>query len=1184
MPSPASVKKSIGLSVLLIGIFFSGVGVAAPYNLDASPESFGEAQYEIENGIPQDLTKAMCGGWDWGVPQEDETLVDPLSSIRPSTSGTREEDGEPSVGKIPVVSGVPGRTGNPYGQMRSGMAERNDQFIAPGDVDVCGFMSACRPASSLDAGNADPARFPPFYNVLSCQRPLGGLDPYHWEEDDDIMSPEPSVDFTCGGRLPGEDRGVMPEDGHVCPALTPDDGGLCWYMNDMWTYAYYEYQMELDENCLPTSVTGADPMCTITLFAKSKMKLDYKDEDYAFPNPYTETITVGNVTTEVNFGEAKDVRYGCTNVTTEGTVYDRNGFATAAEGKYKNCETCTGSDCRYCNPVDETCPIEPKEATPQVFPPWRPEVNNCEDALEALNEADPDTPRGQFCGSIGAPVRRSSFGYRSFFRHYTAGYQRDPVREEYVPEDDYEKKDIPVSCYRPYEERNPLDEEMTSSHKDCVIAAYYDDPDDRPTRNFWEMNESQLGHGEYFVAHVDIEDIVRYTPPADDEEDAPLWYTVLGNAFSLLQSETFEKKYENDISLALYERTDTSHHKATKLIDPEIKTAPPERQAILSSGALLNAFDDTANPNDQYQRLLTEWWQEIETDAHTLFAGPVIHVLLPAGWSLGLDPLEPIFTPYVIGLEDVDGDIRLKATDVQIHAKDDTIDALKRFLSHSLLAEIEEEPLPVLTVLGDPTDLRTHAEGWKRWVKNQEGNSEAVAKANALIQRLDEYAQNIDEVRVLRSEQAQISAKLFEHQKKVLTAIDQWLNDSVVERYGEFREQYEGEIAQMRAKFQNTQRSYRIMHDIESFPWCRNDRFTTPIYSLLDSWMEGRPDIDKYEWPQLDVERGIDGVFDFTGIKAATGALKFPVLAPIQVRIDSNIIEPPHPQTRTVAVPTLPPLPPVPSIHEQFENFFPKVFVDNNFPPAIAFDTYSTSEMASLSKSFDEIQTMINRMRTEYRLMWESITLENFDDHAEQDCYAHRSGACVHAEMDLLERITRIGARPALLLREDYYAAAEEFRPNPAEVGYGKDSCPVDDWACQLLHGRQMYPRVGWAIDWSGKAPEPESQSAFCGEGPTDDPFGAARVCLFRDSLQRPGVPAAPTNNAGLFPYAVPRNDIVESFAIPSDDIQLIPQQSVPMETETQSPGDNQNNSDQDTDNVDLDTDGEDDDPPPFRG
>ncbi|MEK7562876.1 MAG: hypothetical protein AAB544_00590, partial [Patescibacteria group bacterium] len=101
------------------------IPTADPSNIGEIRDVTGDALQGWEGEIHQDLSeRAVCGGWD---------MSDTVQ------------------GKIPIVSGVPGRTGIPLGNIPSGMAARDessgalgDGYLYPNVRQVEGWSTACR--------------------------------------------------------------------------------------------------------------------------------------------------------------------------------------------------------------------------------------------------------------------------------------------------------------------------------------------------------------------------------------------------------------------------------------------------------------------------------------------------------------------------------------------------------------------------------------------------------------------------------------------------------------------------------------------------------------------------------------------------------------------------------------------------------------------------------------------------------------------------------------------------------------------------------------------------------------------------------------------------------------------------------------------------------------------------------
>jgi len=1114
------------VKMLLMGVLFPlgwlalpQMSAAYPLEVDLNPGSFDDIKKVVYPGsgdenIPTDLRKAQCGGWPEEIMESD---FDP------------KDLGEWTVvDKIATVTGLPGRNSSPLGNIKSGMADREYNFIAPGDVPVCGFRSSCRP------GN------PPFYKgPLPCQRPLGGIDPDH---PDTVPNDRGGmVEFSCGG-------GTMPGDGHVCPVLETEPNGLCDYMNTHWLEGYYEKTFYIGLDCVERSSPPDDgEYCTITRYQNRPCQVETADK---IPPAYGAGYSLAQI------------RYCCTHQGISGPdglsgdIYGPDGRGDLPGDTsvlMENCIDCHGSECRYCMPSVDTdgngtldawvgdCDVEPDPPRRQYYPPWRSEVRACNKFFEE-NDVSCYVSRG--------PSLRGK-RYRSYYRHYTAGYTRKPVAEKYVKKDDHEKWDIPVSCYRLYVEFDPFEKTVPRNQKHCVMAFYY--PEE--FRNFKKMRQSQAGKGSFASTLPDTA-----VAMLREEEEGDLWY-LLGNAFALTDGEVFKEEFNSDINMALVSNADVAQLQASIQLrrgteDDDGKLEEDELpDQLLSHGALLRAFDDTVHAQAGDKRAVAEWWQEQETVAHWLLTPPIAHILLPPSWSMGLEPLQPLFVPQVQTAPNASqSDPQMQVLDVPVHADDDLLGDIQVFLQNMLLS-IQPEPIPVVIPLGSAADLRMAAEAWKGWKVRQEFQGGSVpAEVDTLITRLEEYANNLDRYRALRGEIAWFAGKLFDRQRTLYDEIGEWITEDVMGVYTQYRSLRET-MLQDQGQWKSIQKTYREMHDQNSMPWCHNDRFTTPIYSLLDPWMEGTGgNPEPREWldggllPRLSLDDYGDFSLDFTGLKLPENPLIFPVLQPIQVRIEADILQPPDLLKSVTApeVPVLPSLPPVPSLADLFdgqsnEALFPPIVVKNE--PEIGFSM--PGGVGSIAETLGKIRTTIRGIRTEYKRFWDSTLAlliygvgsgkEDFPKLTEQDCYRQGRDTCVHAEMDLRERLQRIGSRPAILLWEDFKARGD-FRPTPGSkkedgttVNFRMDSCPPEDWACQLLRGREFYPTRGWQILWDDEREEKTQKPAIaCGSG-NGEAIDQLRTCLFEESLydQR-------------FPYEGGSESITPSFAVPSGE-ELIP-------------------------------------------
>jgi len=1145
---------------------------AKPSSFDQIKRIIGIDAFKQSGQIPTDLREeAQCGGWDF-----EDNVGQTLGA-----------------GKVAKVSGLPGREGEPLGQIESGMAKRNDDtFLHPGDVPVCGYRSACRPYDWLKTGEDswwpnDPARearsHPPFYAAHPCQRPLGSVDKIHTTVNPPGRGP---ITFTCGDTQ-------MPVNGTVCPLVDSGNdpgesgGGLCWYLNNYWNYPYYEKSIWVDKSCnfaaeateaapgqvwsdMPGKDSGYLGTCMISVFKEGSC-YEKTGEEIAREFPTTPPLSnQGN--TPLNFREARQC---CTyqGSSTYGPIWgvaSPEGREADDEGGLKNnCMTCTGENCRYCESSQRdagTCDYESPRPMYQYYPIWGHELEVCKNTCTELGtDSEGNTycvQRGIDCKNRQNPPRRGK-PYRSYFRHYTGGYYRAKVK--IVETDDNMKANIPVSCYGLYYEFDPKSKIVERSQKRCVIAAYYPEKQ----RNFWEMGRNaintpdgtQTGKGNYASDMEDIQTLVRRSIGEFDETKM-LWDPRGGNAISFTNSKIVTNVFDDNITMVLYQKEDGAELNATiqlgRLLDENGQIIEDSKPATLSSGALLRATDDTVHTEEADQRTIVEWWQKQETELNTLTEVPAVHLIVPPAWSIGLDPLDPLFIPQIAAsTEEQKEDPRMQALDVQLEAREDLIDDIKSFLKRTLLPTLEEEPVPIVIPLGSATDFRAIAEGWQGWIKMQQlaedgGDGTQIGKAEKLVEMLEIYARRTEAVRQLRGEMLWFNKQLLERQRNLTTKISDWLNDDIIADYEDFREQLE-DIQDIQEEYRSAQMSYHTFHDGDCWPWCHNERFTVPIYSLLDPWLPNRPALDGGDWrsdsqnpfgemlPNLVIDRGIDASFDFSVLRAPEGTLKFPVLDPIQIRLDFEKVRPPPFDQKDVDVPTLPALPPLPEIDKEEVQWYPEISEEGDSPPSITFELLSEEELEEINDIVTEISGIINSMDNEYYKYWRSQTRWSYKNPppyygAVQDCYNRDSENCVHAEMDLLERLMRLGSRPAVLLTDDFLSMGD-WRPNPAmldpqgyPVGYGRESCPEEDWACQLLNQKIWYPRQGWSIEWPAEGMNADEEDG--------DPIEQLRVDLFEKTLQRTDIDEGKetpdkSGDKGLFPYNARRNDIVPSLGIP---------------------------------------------------
>ncbi len=1146
-----------------------------PYILPTvNPGSYNEIKKVVVEGASGDprenihanLEKAICGGWDFqrgvnGVFGQSESLCG-RADTQPIQARCEDENGNvwiktrpqewkmngagngiddqmmetiskktiPDQGLISQVRGVPGRdTVRAFGNLASGLGERRGEggtakdlkydiafhqrietgtssgFDYPSDQDtVCGFQTLCRTPNAPDA--FDPGRqSPSLLCPHPCQRPLGSPGkPQNWDENDssalrcDLQkADEDGIKYACGGgetKGPGED---------FCGELRRNGtkGGLCQDLNAL-VYVRWERIEQCGDDTIVHTKKG------VCGFAKEVN--DPSDEEYQ--------RMVDNNFEPVGLFEC------CSDLPA----------ATIDEGK--NCIPCFGDECRR----------NPKTQVAIATDEWW---------------------SGNDCGYPEIDMRERE--YVSFFRAYTdASYERAPL--PLAKDDDNTKANIPVACYGFYDSA-PEDAQLTQTEpedKRCVIAAYYDGNDgDGDKINFRSMWKTQQGKGAFRNTFSDnpFGNIQRSFEP-----EKSLWFPELGGAFSLLNDKVFGDRYRGDFSFALL-ATDSAVQRATVQLSPE---------QPLSSGAFLRTPDDTVtmeNDPASDRRTMVEWWHNVETQMHKNFTPPKVRLLLPTVWSVDINPFDPLFTPKLASPDDRSLDIRSETIDIQVQATEDLLGNVAAFLERTLLLRMEEESVPVVVPIVNPTEIRAIAQGWEVWAIKQESSGKPGAeKAREVARKLKTYADRADEVRALRGELPRYAGALLKEQKKVSVKIATWLEENM-DAYQTYLF-FDWGTSLLQNMWIATQGSYRQAHDATAFPWCRMDDFTSPIYSLLDPWLPGRSengDVTGGFWPYLGCLEDLRGfdfgscgqngenalqclarsfprcnrdmslfsayfdclslvslprdgyapdaipkesceqffplppafpdlpnttvdrdlILDFTAFRETKRSVKIPVLKPVQIKVDFARIRPPGlEQDEEPVYPDLAPLPAFPTgFAEKITAALPQIITPiggdfDLFKEAAVIGTKDDDvkdpfprialpsvDLLSLTAFLTKTYYLVEAMAKENEKFWGSLTKRQCSPGeeqnpacvrrgTEQDCILPNDdpkGRCVHFEADLKERLQRIGARPAIFLKDDFRSLGSARLPS----AHGQAYCERKDWACQLLNGSAEKPREGWMLD-----------------------------------------------------------------------------------------------------------------------
>lgn len=688
------------------------------------------------------------------------------------------------------------------------------------------------------------------------------------------------------------------------------------------------------------------------------------------------------------------------------------------------------------------CPQEILEARPDTTPPPSEIMSNSRSCLG----------EGCRCYGISCLLTNNGRFYWSYFRRYFGAYTRTGVQTD--AGNDRTSNEAPVACYGAYEEFDPKYKRTYGWDRRCVINI-----------NVSQYAESQTGKGEY-GQNSDLPDRDPSIPQnqrkeGQFDENLDLWYEKLSGGFSLLNEKVFEEDFDKDLTNVYLnmDELDSAHMRATEQLDEE---------RPLAKSNTIRSFDDTGSG-----RIIVSWWQKQQNEMAAVLHPSVIRILLPSGWAFGIDPEDPFF--QTTGRIATDGQTkRSKRIEIQIDAEEDALGSAIGFIERSLLLRVEDEPVPVLIPMGSPTEFRALAEQWCTWFMaqyNRPDCEDAPPDVLDLIERLESYADDIDKARALRAELARYAGEILELQQAIIEPIAQWVKDNI-EEYKTVLEEQRQIRAQFASQWRQSQEEFNRFNNESNLPWCMNQRFTSPIYSLLDEWLPSRTLDDSRITadllPEIQAPTPEDVIIDFSTIAYMSGSIVLPVLKPIQVRITDL---PVPPNGREYEIGTLPPeLPSIDSIRnyvQQAAQNLPGPPENVEQPPVIDMKPMGEMKIIEIGTSISDTARIVIDMNDRYEKFWKSIgphkpsapdTGRNGIRQMKEnlECYDWGDPTCQHVEMDLLERFVRIGSRPMVMLNEDYESTgSQRFFGGP---------CVPENHVCTTMHPEATPPKPQWDI------------------------------------------------------------------------------------------------------------------------
>lgn len=711
-------------------------------------------------------------------------------------------------------------------------------------------------------------------------------------------------------------------------------------------------------------------------------------------------------------------------------------------------------------------------------------------------------------GKAPDPAIKDGKTWSSFFRRFTITSTRQGIVE--VPGDMLTSAQMEANCYGFYEEYDPKKE---LSNLNCVIGNIR-------TRgntpfNTQTLKQTQAGKGAIRASAAPD------TLPNAREYDATKdqWYTRILGAFSFLKPQS---------------------PLTTGLLNPDTaKVIAGVERTIMQPFAkysVLRSTDDTVINESAGARRLTEWWQNFSNGGNALFTPGTIRLRLPATWNESILPLAPVSVTQT-------GDSRLAPIDVQLEASDDLLGRIALYLQQTLRVDVREEHVPIIVPSNSPIELRAAAERWKNWSAERRASGLSVpGEVGSLITTLEQYAIDIERMRKLQNELPKVLAGMLDRQSDFLRGINDWAARNA-NTYASYSQQIQRR-RDIEDQWKALLTEYGKFSDESNVPWCRNDRFTTPIYSLLDPWYPART-VTTYpenfspglptctqtsgtSLPTICLPLQEDLVLDFSILKISTGSVIVPVVKPVLVRLTVPLPGDPTDSAPNANTLRLPVLPAVPDLTAGFLLQLPPARQVSS-PPDVVLP--KEPNYAAVRAAIERATVIVRRMAETYKKFWDSFTYTPLQcakgPLGPLDCCNTNDNRCQHSEMDLLERVTRFTARPAVLLKQDLQTQGvarvqlPAIRGTPAfgegQIDPRKDAtCLAQDHVCQTLLSERQLPKTGWQVQL------PPSSS---GMNALEDMRSRARAFTIGPNGQVLGNPP--------LPFLVPPERLTPTYEVP---------------------------------------------------
>lgn len=654
-----------------------------------------------------------------------------------------------------------------------------------------------------------------------------------------------------------------------------------------------------------------------------------------------------------------------------------------------------------------------------------------------------------FGGDPGAPKPSS------FYRHYVGSFTDVPPPANANVESPTKTWKIRGDCYDYYREDDPKDCVTDQSYDQCELTIATPD-EQKPDTPEWP---DQGDHNQKGKVTYEGQDVARPDRTVPDP-----W--VADSATSLILIDTDKLK---EIQQGFTDPQD---------ILPILGTPLPVRQVAAKATTPEHGLTDMFDDSDT--RAMSSFWEAQQKELLKMTEDPRTKLIMPARFLVGLADDDPLFQYVREGVSRSDGTVEMT-----IRGGPEDIGNVLTSLARVYVAPIQEVRIPLIVPLASVAEIDARIFDWRQWKLREDARYAAeklafdegkmtkepqpskAAYADPLIEKLKKYKEDIGKVRLLRSALAGYAKQLLTPEEQVRGYIADWYKQNALllqkaaERSVQRRE--------LKTLWRQIQQAMLVTDECQLL-WCSNQRYSLPVFSLLDRWWgsrnQGPGDKRNHQYKPEDL-RDLhyyppkDHEFDFSKMTFPRDPLLLPVLWPVQAKLKLPV--PPLVGGTPPDARDFPDLPWIPS--PDILASFPVPSVTT--PPV---ETLTAPELPDLTEAirilrgFREIvgggeqEAAYDRtsMQGSYCRFPRSVTIA-------PDMEKGNLDRIVHVENDLKERTARLFSRWMPNRQEDF--AGKAARLEKQFVAPTKPACR-EDIVCATLFSEEWK-----AMSWQWFAP-----------------------------------------------------------------------------------------------------------------